>query len=225
MVHDGAMYVYFRTSNVTAASFETQLVESGVAGSVASVLGVPVNDLGQHIVRGQLERGFTVIRKNNSGEVDFGLGYVPKGELPFRPFRVERSNKLTLANDGTEVHTGQQDFLGGFEVAKRKQALYLTMTLDGAPAVDVAIVPKAYADQMTGRYVTAPGAAPLTAPAVFEDTLTAEQMYKRRIPLPPGLFYVVIDHSAVVGRTTPPAQLADDRAAKIDYLVQLGKAK
>ncbi len=225
LVHEGAMYVYFRPSNVSAASFETQLIESGVAGTMASVLGVPVNDLGQHIVRGQLERGFTVIRQNRSGEVDFGLGYVPKGQLPLRPFQVERSNKTTLANDGTEVHSGQQDYLGGFEIAKKNQALYLTMTLDGAPAVDLLVVPKAYADQMTGNYITQPGPAPLAIPPVFADTLTAGQTTQRRIPLPPGLFYVVIDHSATVGSNAPPVQAGDDRAAKVDYLVQLGRAK
>jgi len=225
LVHEGAMYVYFRPSNISAASFETQLIESGVAGSVASVLGVPVNDLGQHIVRSQLERGFTVIRKNKSGEVDFGLGYVPKGQLPLRPFRVEHSRKLTLANDGTEVHSGQQDYLGGFEITKKHQALYLTMTLDGAPAVDLLVVPRAYADQMTGRYITQPGPVPLASPPLFEDVLTSGQVLRRRIPLPPGLYYVVIDHSAAAGRSAPPAQVADDRAAKIDYLVQLGKAR
>ncbi len=171
LIHDGAMYVYFRPSNVSAASFETQLIESGVAGTVASVLGVPVNDLGQHIVRNQLERGFTVIRQNRSGEVDFGLGYVPKGRMPFHPFRVERSRKLTFANDGTEVHSGQQDYLGGFEVTKNRQAIFLTMTLDGAPAVDLLVVPKAYADQMTGHYVTRPGPAPLTSPPPLQNEL------------------------------------------------------
>ena len=225
LVHGGAMYVYFRPSNISAASFETQLIESGIAGSLVSVLGVPVDDLGRHILRSQLERGFTVVRQNRSGEVDFGLGYVPKGEMPLRPFRVERPHKLTLANDSTEVHVGQQDYLGGFEVKKKNRALFLTMTLDGAPTVDVFVVPKSYADQMTGQYVTSPGPAPLTAPPLFEDTLTAGPTVQRKIPVPPGLYFVVLDNSPAIGRSAPPGQVGDDRAAKIDYLVQLGKAK
>lgn len=225
LVHEGSMYVYFRPSNVSAASFQTQLVESGLAGSVVSVLGVPVDALGEHIVRGQLERGFTVIRQNKSGEVDFTLGFLSRGERPVRPFEVQRSKKLTLANDTTEVHTGQQDLLGGFEVKGKHQALSLTLSLDGAPAVDVFVVPKAYADQMLGHYVTQGGPAPLTAPPLLEDTLVLGQPYQRQVPLPPGLYYVVIDNSPTVGRTAPPAALGDDRAAKIDYLVQVGRAR
>ncbi|MBN2195127.1 MAG: hypothetical protein JW751_20080 [Polyangiaceae bacterium] len=224
-LHDGAMYVYFRPRNVTAAEVQTVLIESGAAASTITKLGVNANEVGSAVVRAQLQRGFTVIRRNANGEVAFGLGFVPEGEVPFVPFMVERSAHLTLANGTTEVHSGQQDYLGGFEITKKRQALHVTATLDGAAAVDLFVVPKAYADQMTGSFVTQPGPAALTAPPVFEEPLVAGPQYRRTIPLPVGIYYLVIDNSAEVGRTAPSGGPTDDRAAKVDFLVQLGKAR
>lgn len=222
-VHEVGMYVYFRPRNIHAASFETQLVESELAKTTELMgISVPVDGVGQHVVNAQLERGFTVIRYEE-GQVDFGLGYVPVGQRPFKPFRVEHSRKLTLANDRTEVHVGQQDIIGAFEIEKRNQALYLTLTLDGAPAVDVLALPKGQADQMLARYITERGPALLPAPPIFEQPLVAGRPFKAALPLPEGHYSLILDNSAVVGGTTPQATAGDDRAAAVDYLVQLGK--
>lgn len=222
-LHAGAMYVYFRPRGVTAANVQTLLIESGAATTTMTTLGVDANRAGGAILRGQLERGFTVIRIGAEGESRFGPGYIPRGELPTTPFTVERSRHLTLVNDATEVHPGQQDYVGGFEIERRGQALHLTASLEGTPAVDLLVVPKGYGDQMVGRYVSSPGPAAPGAPPVFEDVLVAGQPYRRTIPLPPGLYYLVLDNSAEIGRTVSDGSGA--RAAKIDYLVQIGKAR
>jgi len=224
-LHEGAMYVYFRPRSVSAANVQTVLVESGAANSTMTALGVNANEVGTAILRGQLQRGFTVIRQSAEGEVAFGVGYIPRGEAPFTPFTVERSRHLTLANGTTEIHAGQQDYVGGFEITGRRQALHVTATLEGAAAVDLFVLNKAYADQMTGTYVTQPGPAPLVAAPLFEDTVAAGQPYRRTIPLPEGIYYLVLDNSAGVGHASPDASAAGDRAAKIDYLVQTGKAR
>ena len=224
LLHEGALYVYFRPRNIDASSFETLLVESGAAQAAVSLLGlsVPANQAGARVVKSQLERGFTVIRYGKEGQTEFGLGYVPKGQKPWQPFRVEFSDKVTLANDRSEVHAAQQDFLGGFRVTSKGQALYLTMSLDGAPGVDLEVISKGYADVMLSRYTGSAGPAQLPGPALFDEAVVAGQLYKRYVPVPPGIYYLVLDNSAAVGRTPPSAAAGDDRAGKVDYLVQLG---
>jgi hypothetical protein len=221
-LHEGAMYVYFRPRKIDATSFETRMVESGVARVGMAVTGLDPNQLGKQIVESQLRRGFTVIRYDSEGETDFGLGIVPTGQKPFKPFTIQSSEHVALSNDRTEVHTNQQDFIGGFEVTDDDQALYLTYLLDGAPAVDVFVVPKHVGDQMIEQYVTRPGPASLIAPPQLDEALAAGSVWKRFVPLTKGFYYVVVDHSSVAGRTSPPANQGD-RAAKVDYLVQLGE--
>jgi hypothetical protein len=169
-----------------------------------------------------LQRGFTVIRYDSDGATDFGLGYIPKGQKPFKPFYI-KSDRLILANDRTEVHSGQQDFIGGFEVQDDDEALYMTGKLDGAPAVDVFLVPKNLGDRMIDSYVKNPGPALLPGPPLLDEPLQQGQMWKRFVPARKGFYYVVVDHSAQVGRSAPPAQVGDDRAAKVDYVVQVGE--
>jgi hypothetical protein len=223
-MHEGAMYIYFRPRNIDAASFKTWMVESSLARAGMAVTGLNPDQLGKNLVQGQLQRGFTVIRYGSEGETDFGLGYIPKGQKPFTPFQIANSDKLTLANDRTEVHAGQQDFIGGFEVKEAGQALYLTMTLDGAPAVDVFVVSKGVGDQMIDQYVRQPGPAALGFAPALDEVLPAGQVWKRFIRVPRGVYYVIVDHSGRIGRSAPPAVAGDDRAGKVDYVVQLGAA-
>lgn len=223
-MHEGALYIYFRPRNVSAASFNVTLVESGLARAGMAVTGISADEIGKNLVHGQLQRGFTVIRYGSSGETDFALGYIAKGQKPPKPFQVQNSDKLTLANDRTEVHSEQQDFIGGFEVTEDHQALYLTMNADGAPAVDVFLVPKGTGDPMIEGYVKAPGPAALQFAPLLDEVLPAGQLWKRYVRAPKGIYYVVIDNSSRVGRSAPPHAVGDDRAAKIDYFVQVGGA-
>jgi hypothetical protein len=223
-LHAGAMYVYFRPRRIDATDFQSLMVESALAQTGISVAQVDPNEVGQNIVKGQLQRGFTVIRYSSEGETDFGLGYIEQGQQPFKPFQVQHSDKLTLANDRTEVHTGQQDFIGAFEIRDEDQALYLNLLLDGAPAVDAFLVRGETASLMLDAYLQQAGAAQLSSPPVLAETVASGALWKRFMPLPKGLYYLVIDHSQTVGQTTPQSQPGDDRAAKLDYLVQLGEA-
>ena len=221
-LHEGEMYVYFRPRRIDATSFQTLMIDSAFLRLGAAVINA--DETGRRIVTSQLQRGFTVIRYGSEGETDFGMGYVQKGRRPFKPFQVSFADKLQLANDRTEVHAGQQDMIGGFEVTDDDQAIYLTMSLDGSPAVDVFLVQKGVGDMMIDRFVRTSGPAPLPAPPLLDDPLLQGQLYKRFVRVPKGLYYLVIDHSSEVGRTAPPVRAGDDRAAKVDYLIQVGDA-
>jgi len=222
-LHDGAMYVYFKPRQIDGAAFQTSLVESALAKGGLAVSGVNADELGKHIVESQLRRGFTVIRRDASGDTDFALGLVPTGELPFKPFEVKRTAKQILANDRTEVHTGQQDYVGAFEVKDSNQALYVTVAVDGVPNADVLVVPKPIGDTMLDQYLHAAGGATLTSPALLDETATqGASFWQRFVNVEPGRYYLVLDNSAQLGKSAPDSQALDDAAAKVDYLVLLG---
>ena len=222
-LHDGAMYVYFRPRLIDGAAFQTTLVESALAQGGLAIAGVNTNQLGKHIVESQLRRGFTVIRKDSSGSTDFALGIVPPGDDPFKPFEVKRTAKRILANDRTEVHVGQQDYVGTFEVTDSNQALYLTVAVDGAPNADLLLVGKAAGDALLESYLHTAGGASLAVPALLDDTGSQKGgLWQRFVNVEPGRYYLVIDNSAKLGKTAPDTSARDDAAAKVDYLVLLG---
>jgi hypothetical protein len=221
-LYEGAMYVYFRPRNVASASFQTLLVESALARTGIAVTGVNPDQLGRDIVEGQLGRGFTVIRRASTGETDFGMGVIPVGKTPFRPFVVESEDKLLLDDDRTEVHANQQDFIGGFVVSDDDRALTLTVNVDGAPAVDVLLVPKPDGDQVIDRYVRTPGPSLLPAPPLLDETVVAGARWTKQLAVPKGTYYLLVDNSPALGRAAPPTIAGDDRAARVDYVVQVG---
>lgn len=222
MLHGGMLYVYFRPRVVDATGFKTLLVESQLAETALRLLGVSPDAFGRKVVDGQLRRGFTVIRHNEAGETEFGMGIVPLGEHPHRPYAVKSETKRVLVNERTEVHLGQQDFIGPLVVEQDAHALYLTATLDGTAAADVLVVPEAVGRSMLERYVNQPGAAPLAAGAALDEPLTRGAEWKRYVVAPPGKYYVVIDNSGSAGRTTPPPGSSDGRSARVDMLVLVG---
>jgi hypothetical protein len=206
---------------VDSIAFSTTLIESSIANTGAVLTGVQPDQVGQNIVQSQLKRGFTVMRWGESGDTEFALGVVAPGQRPFHPFVVVASEWQTLDNDRTELHSGQQDYIGGFTVEEEGQALYLTLTLDGAAEVDVLLLPKAAADGLLLNYTTQRGPAVPTQSA-YGAVLTAGTTLKQAMPVPPGSYSLLIDHSTAVGRAAPPPTLLDDRAARVDYLVQVG---
>lgn len=222
-LHGEAMYIYFRPRNISSISFETQVVESALARGGMAATGVDPNQLGRGIVEGQLGRGFTVIRYDETGETDFALGLIAPGQRPFRPFQIE-SEKRTLTNDRTEVHTGQQDYIGGFEVTDDDQALYLNVTVEGSAAVDVLLLAEPLAKQMADKYVAEATPSALAGPTLLLEPVMQGQLWKRYVRTPKGRYVLVIDHSAVAGPTAPEGGPGDDRAARVDYAVQVGDA-
>lgn len=221
---DGAMYVYFRPKTVDAAAFQLLAVDSALAqAGIAAVAGTASPDeLGRHVLDSQLKRGFTVIRYGSDGHTDFGLGFVPKGQKPYKPFEIT-TDKRILSNERTEVHLQSQDFIGPFEVKGSSSALFVTLEVDGADNIDYQVVPEALGAAMLDRYVRTPGPCPTLAPAAFDASASRSQRTTQQpIPLPIGKYFLVLDNSSVLGRTQPPPGSAGDHAARVDYSVMLG---
>jgi hypothetical protein len=218
--HGEGMYIYFRPRSVGQVTFRSLLIESELARAGLGVSGVDPQAVGKDIIERQLARGFTVIRDSDRGEVQYAPGIIPAGQQPFKPYQIARSPKLTIINDRTEVHPGQQDYVGGVFVADDDQRLTLTLALDGAPTVDVLVVPTSDGQAMVQAYVTRAGGVPLARAPLLDAELRSTQPLTLQLDLPRGSYFLIFDHSASAGHTSPAA---GQQAAKIDYLAQLGE--
>ena len=233
LVDDGTLYAYYRARSVQSTKFDAIMVErTQAAGVVGALLNTSAQDLankvGAQILGEELGRGFTVLR-SSKGDVDFGLGVIEKGKKPFHPFEVHGTDKLTLASDWSEIHAEQREFLGPFLVDDDKRALFMTMTLDGAPAIDVFVMRKDAADPWLRDYVLKPGATPLPAQPLMSDVLPGKTEWRRSVPLAKGTYFVVLDHTSSAGQVAPqtgPAGVLGpaDLAAVARYVIQLGDA-
>jgi hypothetical protein len=224
LIDQGAMYVYFRTKHVASTSFQATMVENPAA-NLALALGASgfADRFGRQMVADELARGFTVIRRAD-GTVDFGIGIVERGKLPFHPYQIRGDEKVVLANERIEVHAGQREFLGPFRIDSEGMALFLTAGVDGAEAVDLLVVPKDAGDQWLSLYIHQAGTTPPAYPPLMNDVATSTTPYRKMLPVAKGRFYLVVDNTASAGRVSPPAASLDDRAALVNYAVQLGKA-
>lgn len=240
-VDGSSMYVYFSEVRTQSSSFKALMLEradGGVAGPALALLGhdVPsvIEPLGRRVMEGELARGFTVVREGD-GTIAFALGVVEKGKRPPAPFDASRARSRVLANDRTELHVGQRDYVGPFEVIEGTRALVMTAALEGAPAIDVQIVPRASAEIWEAQYERYARTGPAPFPVVADDVLatqafgdptvpgvsTASANWRREFPLAPGAYYVVLDHTGTAGRTSPASAPGDDRAALVNYAIEL----
>jgi hypothetical protein len=238
---DGStMVVYFRQKQTQSTAFRVLMVERTATGPsggqsltelvAASVAGAS-EQIGQRILQNKAAQGFTVVRESD-GSVSFTLGLLAEGARPSAPFERGDSDLTVLANERTEVHSGQRDFLGPFALTSEDEALTLTAVVDGAAAVDLVVVPKSRGDEWLEAYVRQPVPTALTTPPLLEDVVAApiavaampQAPWRRTLKLPPGLYYFVLDQTATAGRTAPVSGALDDRAALVSYAVQRGEA-
>lgn len=226
---DGStLYAYFRHQSTSAVSFDVKLVE---APASASMLGLPVAlnaqtlaaQVGPQLLKAELARGFTVIREDD-GAASFGLGVVEKGQRPDAPYKTTSSGRLLLANERTEIHQGQRDYVGPFEVTGDGRALFLTVSVDGAPGADVIVVPQAIGQAWRDTYLHQIATTPPPSPGRIDEPVTQGFIWRRTVPLPKGSYYVVFDNTATAGRTSLPVTPNDDRAATISFAVEEGSA-
>jgi hypothetical protein len=222
LMDGGTMYAYFRTRQVQGSNFQTRLIEQPVANLINQL--APLGDqFGRQLVSGKLGEGFTVIRES-SGNADFGLGMIERGKRPVHPFDIKTTERTTYENMRVEVHQGERDFIGPIVVTGTGHALFVTANMDGAPAVDVLYMRKDEAEASLELFLGYPQVGPLAGPPFMGDVIQAGAPYARTVPVAEGTYYIVIDNTASAGQVAPPANLFDDRAAVINYVVQLGDA-
>jgi hypothetical protein len=217
------VYAYFRPSRVDASNFAVHRIE-GQAASVLNSLTSVGDQFGKQLVGQKLSQGFTVVHYSDANADDFALGILPLGQKPFHPYQVHGTDRITYENERVEIHQNQRDFVGPISVEGDGKALYLTAQLDGAPALDVLLMRKPEGDASLQLYYEYPATGPLAAPPIVSDIAQQGVEWKRTIPVPPGMYYVVFDNTPTAGTVAPPVTALDDRAAVVNYLIQIGDA-
>jgi hypothetical protein len=220
---DGStMYAYFRTRMIASKAFDVKMVEQG--SLVGPTIAVIADKVGKDVVEGQLQRGFTVIR-DKDGTVDFAVGLVEKGKRPVKPFEVRGNDRVTMMNERTTVPGNQLEFLGPFSVDSNKRALYLTLAIDGVPAVDVMVVDKSTGDQWLDQFVRSPGVSQPPMSPLMLDMVPIRMQWQKTVPVAKGHYYVVVDNSAAVGNVAPPVTGGFiPPGALVNVVVQVGDA-
>lgn len=216
------MYVYFRPRHIASSDFKTRVVEQPVASFLNS-LSTLGDTFGRQLVSGKLGEGFTVIRESN-GNADFGLGIIEVGKKPFHPFDVHGGSRITYENARSEVHQNERDFIGPIVVEGSGRALYVSAQLDGVQAMDLMVMRKADAEASLRLYFDYPVAGPLAGGPVVSDVVQAGIPFQHTIPVPEGTYYVLLDNTPSAGTVAPPMNPLDDRAALVNYVIQIGDA-
>lgn len=208
---------------INGPTFQINYIENPVVDVAANLPGVGsvTNLFGNQIVAGELTRGFTVVNTDKGN--DFALGILRPPALPHHPYDTSASERFTFANETVEVHQNQRDYLGPFEVPDSGKSLFLSMSNQG-PALDVMVVNRFTGDAWRDQYQRGMLAAP-PGPVMAGGPLQANMSDSRRYPLPPGSYYVVIDHTSAAGLVSPPASLIPlaDAMARVSYVAQLGE--
>jgi hypothetical protein len=223
---DNSIFAYFDTRSVSPPNFSIVQIEQPVANLMQNWISPFADSFGQQMLSGQLAQGFTVIQDTN-GSADFSVGHLPLGQRPSHPYQMHGSNRVTYENLRTEVHVGERDFIGPITVDGAGRAVFLQMHLDGVPAVDVFLVPKFEGDASLQLYYQYGPVGPLAYPPRFTDVVQAGVEYQRAVPVPAGMYYVVIDNTSAAGQAAPPAPLfgvVGDTPAVVNYAIQVGDA-
>ena len=223
---EDAIYVFGVPANVSAPpQFQLGSVENKVVDwATKSPVGYLANAFGGQILASQLAAGFTVIRTDNGDE--FSLGHLEPPAHPPKPYGLSGSDKILYASETTELHIGQIDILGPFEVTEKEQALYTRFQVEGPASLEGFVWPKTVIDPWReGLQTGTPlGAPPQPAIAGFALNPGANQ---QRLPLNPGIYVIVLDESAQLGTVNPPFKplgMFGAGATRISYAVELGDA-
>ena len=220
---DCLAYAYFRPRANASSDFRINKVENPVTSFLNALSPIGEN-FGRQLVAGKLGEGFTVITDMDMKNPDVVLGVVEKGQKPVHPFDIHGTSRMTYENARTEVHQNERDFIGPIEVTDSGRALFLTAQMDGVQAIDLFVVRKEEGDASLRLFFDYPVAGPLAAPPMLNDVVTAGQPYQRSVPLPKGMYYVILDNTPSAGQVAPPMNVFDDRAAVVNYAIQIGDA-
>jgi hypothetical protein len=222
---DNSIYAYFDPRRVSPPNFHVLQIEQPMANLMQNWIQPFADNFGNQMVTGQLAQGITVIQSDD-GTTDFDVGHLPLGRRPNHPFNIHGKDRVTVESLRTQVYANERDFIGPIVVEGSGRAIYMMMQLDGQQAVDVMLIPKAQGDAALQAYVNFGPVGPLPYPPMMSDVLQYGMQYQRAVPVPAGMYYVVIDNTGTAGQAAPPATapFGASPAAVINYAIQMGDA-
>ena len=221
---EDAVYVWAKNPRtIHGPDFQVGSVENKVVDWASkSPVGYMMNTFGSQIVQSHLASGFTVVHTDDGDE--FTLGILQPPARPKRPYDTSEGDRFVFANETTEVRNNQIDFLGPFEVADDDQALFLRMRVQGPP-IDVMVLHRGTGDLWREGLQKGAALGPPPAPAILGLPLQPGQDAKKKVKLPIGQYYVVVDNSSAVGVVAPPwnpLSVVGGNLAVVSYLAELG---
>jgi hypothetical protein len=226
-----AVYVWGVVNRIpNGPNFQVGYIENGAVdlATAFTPLGGLANMFGNQIVAGEVTKGFTVLENWETDSKTFTLGIIKPPQKPHTPYDVSQDDVYTFANEAIDVNYNQRDFLGPFEVVDNRQILMMKMFLQG-PAVDVMVVDKQVGDQWRDAYIQGRPLGPPPGPVRAGGPLQPGREVRTAYSLPPGQYYVVVDHTQYAGTVNPPPAgllspiTGGGPIAKITYVAQLGE--
>jgi hypothetical protein len=220
-----ALYVWGVPTGATSTPPQFQLgaVENPVVNWAAQgPAGYLAMTFGGQLLSSRLADGFTVIRSDSGDE--FALGHLLPPQRPIKPYALSGDNRVIQANEVAEVRIGQVDLAGPFEVTESGQALYLRAHVDG-PAIEALIYPRHAIEPWREGLQTGTTLAPPPLPPLLDLPLPSGADVSQSVPLAPGIYMMVLDHSQRLGQVNPPFNLLGmigSGAARVSYAVELG---
>lgn len=221
---EDAVYVWAKTRRIVhGPDFKIGSVENKVADWAArSPVGYMANLFGSQIVSGQLSSGFTVVHADDGD--DFTLGILQPPARPKKPFDTAGGDRYVFANETTEVRYGQIDMIGPLEVTDNDQALFFRFRVQGPP-IEVLLVRRGTGDLWREGLQQGAALGPPPEPALAGWPLPNTGETKKKIKVPPGQYYAVLDNSANVGTVMPPwnpLAVVGGNLALVSYTAEVG---
>jgi len=215
------VYAYFRTSRVDASNFAVHRIE-GQAANLVNQLTAMGDNFGKQLVGKKLSEGFTVVHYSETNADDFTLGILPLGQKAVPPVSSARRRPHHVRERAGRGAPEPARFRGADQGRGGRAVALRHAQLDGAPAIDVMLMRKPEGDASLQLYYEYPQSGPLAAAPIVADVVQQGVEWKRAIPVPPGMYYVVFDNTSTAGTINPPVSVLDDRAAVVNYLIQIG---
>lgn len=221
---EDAMYVWGRMNRILTEpvfrllSVENKLVDWAAQGPGAYLAAT----FGQQILSSQLSQGFTVVRTHEGD--DFSIGLLNPPERPARPFEVSGDDRLVLANQVTEVRSGQMDFIGPLELVDEDHYTFVRWRLLGQRA-EAMVFPRTTADLWRDGLQRGAPLGPPPAPPITSFPLEVGE-HQTALRLPPGQYVLVVDNSSAVGSVTPPwnpLAPVGSGGVQLSYIIELGE--
>lgn len=222
-----AMYVWARTERLLfPPEFRIGGIENRLVNWAHEQGPVPymTRTFGSQIASSQLLSGFTVVRTEEGDS--FSLGILSPPERPREAFASGGEGRVLVASEVVEIRPEQVDFIGPIIVEDSDLAVFFKYGVQG-PGAEAHVYNRYEADAFRERLQTgAPIEPPLAGPIVtfpLPSGATGEQ----RVPLPPGHYMLVVDHSSRIGRVSPPWNLLNTVGANpvvLSYRVEIGEA-
>ena len=83
------------------------------------------------------------------------------------------------------------------------------------------MLPRGMGDMWLQQYLHVAQTGPPPAQPFVDEPVYASGPWRKTLPLPPGLYYLVLDNTPTAGRTAPTTFARDDRAAVVSYAIEL----